>query len=64
MNKLLNAYIANPTLENAVKLAEYDAQHPMASIALTNVQAHHLRLAIKTYRKNVIRQSMRRSLGV
>lgn len=63
MIKLLDAFKANPTLENATKIYRYDAKHPMASAMLTRDQSNDLRLAANLYRKDVIRQSMIRSLN-
>jgi hypothetical protein len=35
MIKLLDAFKANPTVENATKLYRYDKKHPMASAMLS-----------------------------
>ena len=63
MIKLLTAFKTNPTLENATKLYRYDQKHPMAAALLTPDQSNVLRLAANSYRKDVIRQSMIRSLN-
>lgn len=46
MNKLLAAYRANPTLQNAQKLEQYDAKHPMAACLLTPEDADLLAAAL------------------
>lgn len=45
MEKLLNAYIANPCTANALRVKVYEMKHPMAVCVLTPVQHGWLRQA-------------------
>jgi len=47
MNKLIAAYRASPSLENALKVRAYDRKHPLAACVLTISEAETLRLAIR-----------------
>ena len=46
MQKLLNAYRADPTLKNADKLRAYDLKHPFGSCMLTREDGELLNDAI------------------
>ena len=52
MNKLLAAYAANPTIENARKLYKYDNKHPMASAMLTPAELKLLDAALRQERND------------
>lgn len=46
MTKLLNAYRANPTFNNARKLRAYERSHPMSACMLSREDADLLATAI------------------
>ena len=50
MLKLLNAFVAEPTLANARRIRNYTLKHPMAEIMLTPEQ-HSILLEISAYAK-------------
>ena len=50
MLKLLNAFVAEPTLANARKIRNYTLKHPMAEIMITPEQ-HSILLEISAYAK-------------
>ena len=47
MQKLLNAYLAKPTLGNARKIEDYDRKHPFASCVMTEADILVVRAAIQ-----------------
>ena len=38
MSKLVNAYLANPTVKNLAKMRKYSAKHPFGLMMLTKEQ--------------------------
>jgi hypothetical protein len=46
MLKLLNTYVAKPTLDNAKRIRDYDRKHPMASCMLSPAESNILADAI------------------
>jgi hypothetical protein len=51
MIKLLDAFKANPTLENATKIYRYDAKHPMASAMLSREDNRLIAKACMVYKR-------------
>lgn len=47
MTKLLNKYLAEPTLENAQAIRAYDKKHPFAACLLFDADAALLAKAIR-----------------
>jgi hypothetical protein len=47
MQKLLNTYLAKPTLGNARKIKDYNRKHPFASCVMTEADIQIIRAAIQ-----------------